>query len=96
MFDVICNIGIYADHTTLYSNCDQASDLWQQLELASEFESDLRDIVDWVKWLVDFNAGKTQLVQFDWSNNNSSDVKMGGSILEEKSTFKMLGLTFSS
>ena len=34
---------------------------------------------------------------FDWSNNNGSiDVKMGGSILEEKSSFKMLGLTFSS
>ena len=25
--DVICNIAIYGDHTTLYSNCDQASDL---------------------------------------------------------------------
>ena len=32
--DVICNIAIYADDTTLYSKCDQASDLWQQLELA--------------------------------------------------------------
>ena len=30
----------------LYSKCDQASDLWQQLELASELESDLRDTVD--------------------------------------------------
>ena len=88
MFDVICNIGIYADHTTLYSNCDQASDLWQQLELASEFESDLRDIVDWVKWLVDFNAGKTQLVLFDRSNNNGSiDMKIDGSVLEEESSF---------
>ena len=27
--DVICNIAIYADDTTLYSNSDQASDLWQ-------------------------------------------------------------------
>ena len=35
--DVICNIAIYADDT-LYSNCDQVSDLWQQLELASELE----------------------------------------------------------
>ena len=34
--DVICNIAIYADDTTLYSKCDQASNLWQQLELASE------------------------------------------------------------
>ena len=96
--DVICSIAIYPDDTTLHSKCDQASDLWQQLELASELESDLRDTVDWgKKWLVDFNAGKTQLVSFDWSNNNGSiDVKMDGSALEEKSTFKMLGLTFSS
>ena len=34
--DVICSIAIYADDTTLYSKCHQASDLWQQLELASE------------------------------------------------------------
>ena len=96
--DVICDIAIYADDTTLYSKCDQASDLWQQLELASELESDLRDTVDWgKKWLVDFNAGKIQLVSFDRSNNNGSiDVKMNGSVLEEKSSFKMLGLTFSS
>ena len=58
--DVICNIAIYADDTILYSKCAQTSDMWQQLELASELESDLRDTVDWgKKWLVDFNAGKT-------------------------------------
>ena len=39
--DVICNIAIYANDTTLYSKCDQTSDLWQQLELAFELESDL-------------------------------------------------------
>ena len=39
--DAVCNIAIYADDSTLYSKCDQASDLWQQLELASELESDL-------------------------------------------------------
>ena len=49
------------------------------------------------KWLVTFSARKTQLFLFDQSNNNGSiDVKMGGSVLEEKSSFKMLGLTFSS
>ena len=54
--------------------------------------------MDWGnKWLVDFNAGKTQLVLFDRSNNAAGavDVKMDGSVLEEKSSFKMLGLTFS-
>ena len=45
----ICNIAIYADDTTLCSKWDQASDLWQQLELATEFEFDLRDTVDWGK-----------------------------------------------
>ena len=96
--DVICNIAIYADDTTLYSKCNQASDLWQQLELASELESDLRDTVDWgKKWHVDLNAGKTQLVSFDRSKNTGAiDVKMDGSILAEKTSFKMLGLIFSS
>ena len=40
--DVICNIAIYADDTTLYCKCDQASDVWQQLELAFEPEGTLR------------------------------------------------------
>ena len=59
--DVICNIAIYAGDTILCCKCDQASDLWQQLELTSELESDLQDNADWGrKWLVDFNARKTQ------------------------------------
>ena len=85
---------IYADDNTLCSKRDRASDLWQQLELASELESDLRDTVDWgKKWLVDFSAGKTQLVLFDQSKN-TIDVKMDGSVLEV-SSYKMLGLAFS-
>ena len=41
--------------------------------------------------------GRTQLVSFDLSNNTGAiDVKMDGPVLEEKSSFKMLGLTFSS
>ena len=98
LLDVICDIAIYADETTLYSKGDQVYDLWQQLELASELESDLQDTVDWgKKWLVDFNAGKTQLVSIDWSNNTgSTDVKMDGSLFEEKSSLKMLGLSLSS
>ena len=52
--------------------------------------------MDWgKKSLVDFNAGKTQLVSRS-NKNGSIDAKMNGSVLEEKSSFKMLGLTFSS
>ena len=84
---VICNIAIYIDDTTLHSKCDQASDLWHQLHT-----------VDWGrKWLVDFKARKSQPVLFDWSNNSGAiDVRMDRSVLEEKSSFKVLELTFFS
>ena len=42
-------------------------------------------------WLVDFNAGKTQLVSFDQYNNPGFiDVKIDGSVLEEKSSCKIV------
>ena len=68
---VIRNIAIFVDG-------DQASDLWELLELTSELELDLRDTVDWGrKWLLDFNAEKTQLVSFNQSNNTGAiDLKM--------------------
>ena len=61
--DIVCNSSIDVDDTTFCSKYDQASDPWQQLELASELESDLQDIVDLCRqWLINFNPGKTQLV----------------------------------
>ena len=49
------------------------------------------------KWLVDFNPGKTQLISFDRCNNTGANgVNMDESALEEKSYFKILGLTLSS
>ena len=67
--------------------------------MASELESDLRDAVDFdSKWIVDFNAGK----KLNWFRLTCLitlvllDVKMNGSVLEEKSSFKMLGLAFCS
>ena len=73
----------------------QQMGLWEQPELTSELESDLQHDVDWGrKWLVDFNAGKTL---FDQSNSTGAiDVKMDGPVLEEKSSCKVLALTFSS
>ena len=45
--------------------------------------------MDWgKKLLVDFSAGKTQLVSFDPSNNTGSvDARVDGSVLEEKLSF---------
>ena len=71
--------------------------LWQQLEF-DQLKTDLQDTVDWgKKWLVGFNAGKTQLVLLGKSNNTGAiDVKMDEYVLVEKSSFNMLELTFSS
>ena len=52
------------------------------------------NIVDWDRrWFIDLNAGKTQLVSF---NTSAIDVKMVGSVLQGKSSFIMLGFSFSS
>ena len=66
--------------------------------MASELESHLRDTADWGrKWFVNFDIGKSELVLFDRCiNTGAIDVKMNGSVLEEKSSFRMLGLTYSS
>ena len=55
----------------------------QQLEWAFELEPDLQDTMDWGrKWLVNFNAGKAQLILLDRSNNTGAiDVKIDGLLL---------------
>ena len=88
--DVICNIAIYADESTLCSKCDQAFDLWQQQELDCGLWTGAGKACRFQCW-------KNSTVFFDWSNNAGViDVKMDGSVLEEKSSLKMLGLTFCS
>ena len=69
--------------------------MWQQLLLAFELGSDLRGTANWGrKWLA-FSLLKLTL--FDWSNNfGNVDVKTDGSVLEEKTSFKILGISFSS
>ena len=61
------------------------SDLFQQLELVSELESDVQDTEETGKeWHVNFIAVKTQLVSFDWTSSNdisTIDVKMDGSVV---------------
>ena len=77
--DVICDTTAYADDS-FYSNNDQAS-TWPVATTRTGFWT-------WIwtrKWLVDFNAGKTQLVSSDRSNNTGAiDVKIDGSVLKEK------------
>ena len=78
------------------SKCDQESDLWKQLELASELESDLQGTVDWgrsgllismlekLKWFCSMNLITLVLLMWKW---------MG---LFLRKSHLLLGLTFSS
>ena len=79
--DGLSDIAIYTDGNTLYPKCDPAFDFWQQFKLSSELESDLRDTVDGgIKWLLNFNAMKTELVSFDSLNYSGAiDKNVGGS-----------------
>ena len=46
---------------------------------------------------MDFNTEKTQLVSFDWSDNHGAfNMKMDRALFEQKPSFRMLGLSFSS
>ena len=94
----LCNITICADDTTLHSKCDQASDLWQPLELTLELQSDL-----WETLRTGAGSGLLismleKLNQFLLTSLKALviDLKMDGSVLEEKWFFKIRGLTFSS
>ena len=87
LFDhAIINIAIHASNTTLCIKCDQASNLCQQLELASGLESDLRDTRNWSrKGLADSDAGKTQHLLFVRSINfGATELKTDWPLFEEK------------
>ena len=89
---LICNIAFYADDTTLCSKCDQTPNLWQQL----------RKFLNWnltYKTLLT-GAGNGFLILMLKKVNlfhetGAIDVKMNGSVLEGKPSFKILGLSFS-
>ena len=72
--------------------------MWQQLELASDLEFDLRKILNWDrKWSDNYNAGKIKLVLYYLSNSTSAiDMRIDGCVLEENSSFKIFGLSSSS
>lgn len=103
--EIISKIGIYADDTTIYSCLDEScfdelsKDLaFERTEMAGNLQYDLKTVVEWgQKWLVSFNAKKTQLVSFHRHRECSLlPVSMNGAELPENSDLKLLGLSFNS
>ena len=73
------------------------SDLWQQLELATELETDILDIAFCVRQcLVDFSDRKIQVVSFHCLNRFFANVKTDGFVFDEKSSFGKMRLFFCS
>ena len=93
----VCKVSGYGfecrcSRLNFYFKCDCASNFWQQVELASVIESDLGDDKEFhKKWLVDFYAGETLHVSFDFNfNYGVIDLKMHVSLLGEKTYFKII------
>ena len=89
-------IAIYADTTLLkmwssiWSVATSKTGLWTWIWSMRQCGLG-QDVACW------FQCWKNSLVSFDQSNKTDAiDVKMDGSVLREKSSFKILGLTFSS
>ena len=92
----LSRIGIYADDTTVYSSVGK-SGVFEKVESAAELQDDLRGIVEWGnRWLVSFNATKTKLLSFHRHRDPSLvPVEMNGIALPEKTSFRLLGITFT-
>ena len=95
--NILSQLAIYADDTTIYSCLGKTNDLFDKIESAAELEVDLRTVVEWGKeWLVTFNASKTKLLSINrFKNPYLPSVMMNDAELPENSNFRLLGLTFS-
>ena len=86
-------IRLFADDTSLYIIVDLPEDA------ARILNADLQTISQWANaWLVTFNASKTLSMIFSRKSNpvHHSSLFMNGTIIEETTRHKHLGLTFSS
>ena len=95
--DIVKHIGgsirLFADDTSLYIIVDLPEDA------ARILNADLQTISQWANaWLVTFNASKTLSMIFSRKSNpvHHPSLFMNGTIIEETTRHKYLGLTFSS
>ena len=96
--DLLSDVAIYADDTSLYSCLDRKSELFSRVEQADELEYDLGNITEWGdNWLVKFNPKKTKLLSINrYKNPTVVPITLSGSELSESANLSLLSLTFSS
>ena len=91
-------VALFADDTTIYSCLDKKPTLFESLEEASELENDLTSAKAWgSQWLVNFNSDKTQYFSANrYRSSPDIPIFMNDDVLDESSTLRLLGLTFTS
>ena len=93
--DVVnCNIKLFADDTCLYVTVDNK----QQIQnVTDSLNQDLDNVSSWAnQWLVTFNASKTKSMLLTNKNIKHPDLVFNGTILENVTCHKHLGLNISS
>ena len=81
--EIVSSVNMYADDTTVY---EQTSKTYNDINLASDLYSDLKEVVKWGKtWLVTFNSSKTKLLSFHHHRGTPSfpSVIMDETILQD-------------
>ena len=96
--EIFCDIGIFADDTSVYKCSEGRPGDFEQAELAGSLELDLARFLEWGSdWRVSFNALKTKLLSIHRSRNvDFPQILMGRGNLPEAASFRLLGLTFSN
>ena len=85
------NIKLFADDTSLYI------DVNDPVQSANVLNQDLHSLKIWAdQWLVTFNASKTKLMTCSFKKSRHPDISFDNTILQETTTHKHLGLTFSN
>ena len=89
--DIVSNIKLFADDTSLYIEVDdpkQSADILNQ---------DLRTLKNWAdQWLVTFSAPKTKLLTCSFKNVKHPNIVFDNLVLSESSSHKHLGLTITT
>ena len=96
--NLVCNLVMYADDSTLYSCLDEKSDNQNRLDLVNSLELDLDHITTWAdNWHISINSEKTKVLSINrYKNLDKLSISMSGKSLQESTSFRLVGLTISN
>ena len=95
--NIVCDLVMYADDSTLYSCLDIKSDDQKRRNLVNSLESDLSQVNAWAdKWHISLNSTKTKVLSVNrYKNSEVTPITMSGETLQESTSFRLVGLTIS-